>query len=242
MKLSVVALAAIVACGCGGASSDGLFDGKNPANVGGGSGAGGVRGSAGGGGDVTNAGGASAGGTGLGGASAVGGDTGSGGFGAGGFGAGGVAEIGAGGSSTGGTTVGGTGGAGATSGTGGTTSTECPSGDYSGKLKGPYTTSAGTKDIGASILFAVDSSGAVTGSFMGPGNAKAKLTGRVDCTTGVLAIDVQNGTYPVGPLSVSFTGTIGGRYSGVSQTFVDGTWDLTERNNPGNGGTGTWAP
>lgn len=241
---TALALSGLIGWACGGSSSDGLFKGAATGGVAsfGGLAAGGDTSSAGSnGGEATNVGGGSPGGTTSRGGSSPGGGASTGGtaFGSGGHGAGGVAETGGGGSSNGGvpqpTPDAGPAGA------GGMLQVVCPSGQFKGNFSGPYKSLTGTNEIGASIAFAVDGKGSVSGTFTGPGNAKATLAGKVDCTSGVLTVSIEEGSYPGVFGNVSFSGTLGGQYSTTSRTFVNGTWDITEPSSSGNGGTGTWA-
>jgi hypothetical protein len=243
-------LVGAVGWACGGSSQDGLFKGTttgctsgSQCNFGATPGAGGGTG----GGFTSSGGGSATGGfTGTGAESATGGFLGTGAtnatggtFGSGGAGTGGVSGSGTGGRSSGGVPQlfpdagrGGTGG----------TSFVCPTGHFTGMLQGPYTSLTGTREIGASIDFSVNINGSVTGTFTGPGPSKATLNGSVDCSTGVLTVNIENGTYP-GVLggTTKFSGTLGGQYNVDANAFVQGTWTITESSNKSNGGTGTWS-
>jgi hypothetical protein len=243
-------LVGIVGWACGGASHDGLFGGAttnctpgSQCNFGATPGAGGgvVGGFT-----STGAQSATGGFLGTGAESATGGFLGTGATGATGgtFASGGTGAGGVGGFENGGTPSGGMpqlfpdAGHG---GTGGTSTFPCPTGHFTGMLTGPYTSLTGTRDIGASIDFSVNINGSVTGTFSGPGPAKATLNGSVDCATGVLTVGIENGTYP-GVLggTTKFSGTLGGQYNVDAGAFVQGTWTITE-SSKNNGGTGTWS-
>jgi hypothetical protein len=177
---------------------------------------------------------ASGGDVGAGGSDGAGGDVGAGGTDIGGAGG----DVGAGGADAGlragGANSGDRGGA------GGTPTATCPTGDYHAVLTGPYRSTAGTKDIGATIDFSVSDTGAAKGTFAGPGGAKAAVAGSVDCSTGMLNASIDNGVYLIALATVRFSGTFDGTYDSRGGTF-DGTWTVMESGAAGNGGTGTWS-
>lgn len=249
-------LVGAAALACGGTSQDGLFDngtatsgsggfagagGDGAMGGAGGSSAGGLVGTAGfqSAGGMNAAGGFTSVGGGLtaGGAPAAGGAAGAGG-GRAGSGAGGFVDVGSGGAASGGVPqqLPDAGSAGA----GGGPPLLCGTGHYKSKMSGPYTSITGTKEIGASIDFTVGDTGTVTGTFAGPGNAKATISGAVDCSTGVLAANIVGGTYPVGALTVKFNGTLAAAYDTGLSGFVGGTWTIKEPATARNGGSGTW--
>jgi hypothetical protein len=123
---------------------------------------------------------------------------------------------------------------------GGTQAAGCPEGDYHAVLTGQYRSSLGTNDVGATVDFSVSASGAATGSFTGPGNAKATVTGMVDCSSGALTANIENGTYGVGLAMAHFSGTLDGTYS-QSTSMFGGMWTMTEPGSTTNGGTGSWS-
>jgi len=172
----------------------------------------------GGAGDQGNSGGAA----GAGGSSNTGGDIGSGGQGGGGAGGSGRED------------------AGAQGGTAGSGTVSCPVGSYHAVLTGPYRSGLVSNEIGATIDFSVADGGAVQGTFKGPGNAMAAVTGSIDCATGTLSSVIQDGAYGVGLAMVKFSGTFNGMYDPVGVAF-SGTWSIMESNSPNNGGTGAWS-
>jgi len=171
----------------------------------------------GGAGDQGNSGGAA----GAGGSSNTGGDIGSGGQGGGAGGSGGDDS-------------------GAHGGAAGSGTVSCPVGSYHAVLMGQYRSGLGSNDVGATIDFSVADGGAVQGTFMGPGNAMAAVTGSIDCATGTLSSVIQDGAYGVGLAMVKFSGTFNGMYDPVGVAF-SGTWSIMESNSPNNGGTGAWS-
>lgn len=228
MKIGL-ALAGWLFTACGSSSAGALFgnSGENPCNSN-------CGGSAGG--NPVGEGGAASGG----GGSAAGGVSGaSGAVGAGGsVGAGGAhdsgGDVGAGGQEAAG------GAGGRDTGTGGAPPASCPVGEYHAVLEGPYRSLGGTNDVNATIDFAVAESGATTGSFAGPGGAKATVTGSVDCATRMLTAKIENGAYLLGPLQTKFSGTFDGNYD-ASVSGFDGTWSIKENGSDTNGGIGTWS-
>jgi hypothetical protein len=167
----------------------------------------------------------SGGAAGVGGSSNTGGDTGAGGLG---------------GRDTGGASASGGADAGARGGAAGSGTIMCPAGNYHAVLTGPYRSGGGSNDIGATIDFSVTDSGAVEGTFMGPGKAMATLTGSVDCATRALSATIDDGTYGAGITLVRFSGTFDGMYDPIGAAF-SGRWSITESNNPSGGGTGVWS-
>jgi hypothetical protein len=120
--------------------------------------------------------------------------------------------------------------------------TACQVGSYAGKLNGIYKSGSGITQaqIGATISFSVDASGAVSGTYAGPSSSKATLTGSVDCQTGNLEVQVTHGSYVVTFVTVNFSGTLTGVYDLVNGQFTDGEWQLSEPNDSADGGQGTW--
>jgi hypothetical protein len=229
-------LVGCLAAACGSASNSGLFGGSGESACGSGSscdalGTGGSRsismtggaanvGGQGAGGLVGTGGGEASGGTpGVGGSSDTGGNFGVGGQ---GDGSGGNAD------------------ASTPSGIGGDRALHCPAGDYHAVLTGPYRSALGTRDVGATIDFSVSSSGGTTGSFAGPGGAKATVTGMLDCSSGALTSKIENGAYGIGLSMAHFSGTFDGTYSQATGTF-GGMWTMTEAGSTTNGGNGPWS-
>jgi hypothetical protein len=125
-------------------------------------------------------------------------------------------------------------------GTGGGPAT-CPSGHYTGSYAGTYSSIVGMNQVGGNVEFSVDPNGTVTGNYSGtnPNNgAKADLVGTLDCSTGVLTMRVENGTYPglIGG-NVRFSGTMPGQYSADNRSF-SGTWMISDTSSQS--GSGTW--
>jgi hypothetical protein len=116
----------------------------------------------------------------------------------------------------------------------------CPEGHYSGTYTGMYGGLIPSQ-VDGTIDFSVDSSGNVTGHYSGKTpntNSKADLTGRVDCTTLVLDMRVENGTYPgVLGTTVKFSGTMPGSYAADTHSW-SGTWNISDNNS--SSGSGTW--
>ena len=125
-------------------------------------------------------------------------------------------------------------------GSGGSGPVECIEGKYQAVLTGLYRASTGTRDVGATIEFAVTSAGAVTGAFMGQGNAKATVTGSMDCSTRQLTAKIEDGSYQLLIVPVRFSGTFDGTYDSSADAF-DGTWAITENGSANSGGTGPWS-
>ncbi len=116
----------------------------------------------------------------------------------------------------------------------------CPAGDYHAVLMGQYRSTFGTHDVGATVDFSVDTSGMASGSFAGPGGAKATVAGTVDCATGTLTAMIEDGAYQIGLATVQFSGTFDGDYDRTAGTF-SGTWSMTESGSASNGGNGPWS-
>lgn len=220
---------------CGSASNDALFHNTTENSCGSTTGCG-TPGSGGAGGDQSASGGTSN----------VGGQSESGGIGgaAGEAATGGAGVAGAGsGGDPGSGGQGGTGGEVGTSGdrgSGGSAVVECPSGKYHAVLTGPYRTSTGTRDVGATVDFNVTGAGVVMGSFAGPGGAKATVAGSMDCSTRKLTATIEDGSYQLLIVTVHFSGTFDGTYDSSGDAF-DGTWAMTETGTANSGGMGPWS-
>jgi hypothetical protein len=94
--------------------------------------------------------------------------------------------------------------------------------------------------VSGTIEFSVDANGSVSGTYASTNpntSSKADLTGNVDCTTFLLTMRVENGTYPGIIGNVKFSGTMPGTYSPDSHSW-SGTWKLSDNNSQS--GSGTW--
>ncbi len=130
--------------------------------------------------------------------------------------------------------------AGMNAGTGGDRSVRCPEGDYHAVLTGDYRSALGTRDVGATVDFSISASGAATGSFNGPGGAKAMVMGMLDCSSGALTTTIEGGAYQVGFTTAHFSGTFDGTYYQATGMF-GGMWTVKETESTTNGGTGPWS-
>jgi hypothetical protein len=130
--------------------------------------------------------------------------------------------------------------AGVNRGTGGDQIVRCPEGDYHAVLTGDYRSALGARDVGATIDFSIGTSGAATGTFTGPGNAKATVTGMLDCATGALTATIEDGAYQVGFTTAHFSGTFDGTYYQATGMF-GGMWTVKEAETTTNGGSGPWS-
>lgn len=124
--------------------------------------------------------------------------------------------------------------------TGGDQAVSCPAADYHAVLMGQYRSTLGAHDVGATVDFSVSTSGVTTGSFAGPGGAKATVAGTVDCATGMLTATIENGAYQLGLVTVQFSGTFDGDYDQTASAF-SGMWSMTESGSTTNGGNGPWS-
>lgn len=130
--------------------------------------------------------------------------------------------------------------AGANAGSAGAQVVRCPEGDYHAVLTGDYRSALGTRDVGATIDFSISASGAATGSFNGPGNAKAMVAGMLDCSSGALTTTIEEGAYQVGFATAHFSGTFDGTYYQATGMF-GGMWTMKEAESTTNGGSGPWS-
>ena len=129
--------------------------------------------------------------------------------------------------------------AGGDGGAGGSGAVECPDGKYHAVLTGQYRGSAGTRDVGATIDFTVTREGTVTGTFAGPGGAKATVAGSMNCSTNELTSKIEDGSYNLVIVPVRFSGTFDGTYDSSGNSF-EGMWAMTESSGASSGGTGPW--
>lgn len=117
---------------------------------------------------------------------------------------------------------------------------ECPAGDYSGTLSGPYTAALGSTTFRASLSFKVDANGAITGTLTGTSDttSKAKLSGSMNCSTGETSISIVGGSYRNILGTTTYEGTMTATFA--SGAFADGAWTITEPSSTGSG-QGTWS-
>jgi hypothetical protein len=150
------------------------------------------------------------------------------------FGTGGFLE-GSGGSGSGGDSFGAGGSAGAHVDAG----AACPTGTFNGSYSGPYDSPiSGHTAVTGTFTLSVTGDGRVTGNWSGASLATAPIVGRMNCSTGELSAEMQNGTYRVFTTVYRFTGTLTGTFTESSGSFA-GNWTITE-SNPPYGGSGTF--
>jgi hypothetical protein len=118
---------------------------------------------------------------------------------------------------------------------------ECPSGDYTGTLSGPYTATLGDTTFRANLEFTVEPGGTIAGTLTSTSDStsRATLNGKINCATGETSIAIVNGTYRNFLGTTQYEGTMTAMFDPSTSSFPNGKWEITEPNSPGSG-SGNW--
>lgn len=118
---------------------------------------------------------------------------------------------------------------------------ECPAGDYTGTLSGPYTATLGNTTFRANLEFTIEPAGTIAGTLTSTSDttSRATLAGKINCATGETSIAIVNGTYRNILGTTQYEGTMTATFEPSTRSFPNGKWEITEPNSSGSG-NGNW--